>query len=167
MHIPPYHKKPGWQRFLAGVFFGALISYFVVIFMYGTMYERLVEENSTLQLELSEANNRIDALKEDNQSLDEQSKKPMTVENIELEITNAEDMRIDTLLLVQLEQMVQEEIKHIIGQDINVVNESNELLLATIENKNFKVDDFTYNFEIKRLFISKNVKISAEAKISN
>ncbi|MFD2046311.1 sporulation membrane protein YtrI [Ornithinibacillus salinisoli] len=167
MHIPPYHKKPGWQRFLAGVFFGALISYFVLIFMYATMYERLLEENSNIRSELTEAKNYIKALEEDKQNLDEKSKQPITVESIELEITNAEQLRIDKLLLVQLEDLMKEEIKHIIGQDVNTVYESNQLLEATIENKDFKVDDFIYTFEIKRLLINKKVKISAEAKISN
>ncbi|MUK86865.1 hypothetical protein GMD78_00420 [Ornithinibacillus sp. L9] len=167
MHVPPYHKKPSWQRFFVGVFFGALISYFVIIFMYGTMYERLLEENSTIQSKLKDAENYIEALEEDNENLDQKSKQPTTVESIELEITNAEQLRIDKLLLVQLEDLVKEEISHIIGQDINIVYESNQLLEATIENKNFKVDDFTYSLEINRLLIHKTVKISAKAKISN
>lgn len=45
MHIPPYYKKESWQRFFIGAFFGAVIAYVIIMYMYGSMYEKLYEEN--------------------------------------------------------------------------------------------------------------------------
>jgi hypothetical protein len=167
MHVPPYHKRPGWQRFLVGMFFGALISYWVVLFMYGTMYERLLEENSSIQSELRDAEDKIDALTKDNQDLNERSKKPVTIDEIHLEILNAKELKIDMLLLHQLEGLVKEEIKDVLGKDIQTISDSDVLLISAIENKTFKVDDFTYSFKIKRLIISSTIRIVAQGEISN
>ena len=167
MHVPRYHKKPGWQRFLVGMLFGALISYWVVIFMYGTMYQEKVIENSKLHEELNDAENRIQALEKDNEDLNEKSKQKIVIEEIELEILNAKELKIDMLLQNELESLVKEEIKDIIGKDLLMVAESDTLLLSSIENKSYKVDDFSYDFEIKRLIIAPTVRIIVNGKISN
>lgn len=167
MHVPRYHKKPTWQRFLVGMFLGGLISYWIVIFMYGTMYEKLIIENSNLKEQLNDAENRIEVLEKDKRELNEKSNQKITIEEINLEILNAEDLKIDRLLQNQLESLVKEEIKGIIGKDLLTIAESDSLLFSSIENKTFKVDDFSYNLEIKRLIIAPTVRIMANAKISN
>lgn len=168
MHVPSYHKRPGWQRFLIGVFFGGLISYWIVLFMYGTMYERLIKENSELQNALNDANSRIEVLKKDNENLDEKSRQPATIEGIQLQILNAEDLKIDSLLQIELEGLVKEEIKDIIGKDIKSIANSDSLIFSSIENKTYVVDDFTYSFDIERLIlVTPTVRIVVIAKISN
>lgn len=167
MHIPRYYRKPGWQRFLVGIFFGALISYWIVLFMYGTMYERLLEENSKIQQKLNNAENKILALEKDNVDLNEKSKQKITVEEIDLVILNAEELKIDTLLQHQLEGLVKEEIQDIIGRDVASLTESDSLIMSSIENKTFRVDDFTYYFVIERLIISPTIRIVVKAKVSN
>ncbi|WP_047981604.1 sporulation membrane protein YtrI [Ornithinibacillus contaminans] len=167
MHVPPYHRRPGWQRFFVGVLFGALLAYWIVIFMYGTMYERLLAENSSIQKELHDAQLKIEALEKDKEDLNEKNKQSITVEEIDLEILNADDLKIDKLLQNQLEELIKEEIKEILGSNVDTIAENDVLLLSSIENKTFRVDDFTYSFEIKRLIISKTVKIVTEAKISD
>lgn len=167
MHIPPYYKKKSWQRFFIGAFIGAVIAYCIFIFMYGSMYERLFEHNLDLQSELTELEKQNEALLQDKKDLNEKSKAPVTVDGIEIHITNEKQLRLDRLIIHQLEEMMKQEIDHIIGQDISVVAESDRLLLSTIENKAFSIDDFTYSFEISKLTISKTVKITAKAKMSD
>ncbi|MGM8366284.1 sporulation membrane protein YtrI [Virgibacillus sp. W0181] len=167
MHIPPYFKKKSWQHFFVGVLCGSVLSYFVFILMYGVMYEQLLAEKLELQSELSELESQNEALLEDNKDLDEKSKKSIDVETIDIHFANAKDLRLDRLITHQFESMIKEEIDHIIGQDTEVVSESDELLISTIENKAFSIDDFTYYFEVWRLSISKKVKITLKAKISN
>lgn len=167
MHIPPYHKRKSWQHFFVGVFAGAVIAYCIVLFMYGTMYEQLLANNLELQSQLTEIKSQNDALLQDKKDLNEKSKEPITVNKIEVIFTNAEQLRLDRLIIHQLEDMIKEEINHIIGQDINIVAESDKLLLSTIENKAFSIDDFTYYFEVLKLTISPDVKISVKAKVYN
>lgn len=166
MHIPPYHKKPSWQFFIVGAAFGAIISYFVLIFMYGTMYEELVEENLELTSEKNELSRQNEALLEDNEDLNEKTNKEPTVENLEIIIANGEQLKLDRLIIHELEEMIKEELNHIVGQDIHTIGENDFLLERLIENKGFKVDDFTYYFEIKKLTISKVVKLTLKAKLT-
>ncbi|MGP4108320.1 sporulation membrane protein YtrI [Virgibacillus sp. L01] len=167
MHIPPYHKRKGWQRFLVGTVIGAIIAYFIFVYMHGYMYEQLLEENRDLQSQVNELENQNEALLKDNKDLDEKSKESLTVDSIEIEITNKDELRLDRLIIHDLEELMKKEIEDIIGQDLTIVSESSELLKSTIQNKNFKVDDFTYKFAVQTLVITPTVKITVEAEISN
>lgn len=166
MHIPPYHKQAGWQRFFAGAFFGGLIAYGIFLFMHGVMQEDLLEEHMALQAETSELRRQNEALLRDNQDLDEKSKEDIKIESIEIEILNAEDMKLDRLLSHQLEELVKEEIDQIIGESVETLAESDNLLISTIENDTYHVDDFAYKIEVKKLSIYKTVRIAAEAKFA-
>jgi len=166
MHIPPYHKQAGWQRFFAGAFFGGLIAYGIFLFMHGVMQEDLLEEHMTLQAETSELRRQNEALLRDNQNLDEKSKEDIKIESIEIEILNVEDMKLDRLLSHQLEELAKEEIDQIIGESVETIAKSDDLLISTIENETYFVDDFSYKLEVKKLSIYKTVRIAAEAKFT-
>lgn len=167
MHIPPYHQKESWQRFFIGAVIGAIIAYFIFVFMYGKMYECLLEANYDLQARVSELESQNEALLEDKKDLDEKTKAPVTVERIEITIINEKQLRLDRLIIHQLEEMIKKDIHHLIGQDINLIDDSSQLLLSAIENKAFTVDDMTYSFDVERLVISTTLKLALKAKISN
>lgn len=166
MHIQPYHKKPGWQRFFAGAFFGGLIAYAVFMYMHGVMQERLLEENLTLQAETGELRRQNEALLRDNKDLGEKTKEGMTIETIEIEILNEKQMRMDRLITHQIEELMKEEIGQIVGESIESVAENDQLLISTIENETYKIDDFSYKLEIEKLVISKTVRITAKAEFA-
>src|SRR5690625_162780 len=165
MHVTPYHKKKHWQRFLFGVFIGGIIAYCILIFMYGSMYEELVKESYDLQAEVTELKQQNDAFLQDNKDINEKNKERLTVNQIEVEISNADEFKLDRLSISQLNEMIKNEINHIIGQDIDVVSDSEQLLQSTIENKQFSVDELTYYFEIEKLTISKTVKLIMVEKL--
>lgn len=58
MHIPPYHKKKSWQRFFVGTFFGGVIAYCILLYMYGSMYENLLKQNLELHSQVSTLKNQ-------------------------------------------------------------------------------------------------------------
>lgn len=165
MHIPPYFKKESWQRFFIGTFFGAVLAYFIVIYMYGQMYEELLEKNMELQSELSDVKKQNESLLEANEDLDEQSKKPITIEEISMEVMNKEELKLDTFTIHKIEDMIKKEIDHLIGQKVKVVSESEDLLISAIENKTYDVNDLSYRFEIVKLTISTHIKMTLEAKL--
>lgn len=165
MHIPTYHKRKGWQRFLLGFFTGVIIAYCIIMYMFGSMYEQLFEQNLSLASEVTELEDLYESLLQDKK--DEEEKNKMVIETIEITILNTEELKLDRLIIHQFTEMIKQEIKHIIGQDITIISESDQLLLSTIENKSFTIDDFTYYFEVKKLMISQKVKLHLVANISN
>lgn len=167
MHIPPYYKQKSWQRFIIGVVTGSLIAYMIFIYMHGKMYEKIYEENLDLQSKVSELKSRNDSLLQDKKALDEKSKQQPMIEHIDIFISNQEELRLDRLIVYQLDHMIKQEINHIIGKEIKAISESDQLLISTIENTAFTIDDFTYYFEIERMTISDTVKLILYAKIAN
>jgi hypothetical protein len=165
MHIPPYHRKSTWQRFFVGAFFGSIISYFILIYMYGTMYEERLAENMELASELRELKIQNEALLKDKEDLDEKSREPLSVSSIAITINEGEQLKIDRLIEIQLEEMIIEEVNHLVGQEITVIDKIDQLLMSSIENKGFTIEDITYYFEINKLTIAPELKISVTPKL--
>ncbi|RDW16330.1 hypothetical protein CWR48_16935 [Oceanobacillus arenosus] len=167
MHIPPYHKRPSWQRFLVGAAIGAILSYIVIMYMYGSQYEKLIATNFELQAQVTKVKAQNEALLKDKENLSEKSNQSLTVQAIEINIINGEELKLDRLITFQLEEMIKAAIYSIIGEKIEAVAAGDNLLESTIENKGFTVDDFTYYFEITKLMYSNTVEITVKAKLSD
>ncbi|AVQ99617.1 hypothetical protein OBCHQ24_11530 [Oceanobacillus iheyensis] len=163
MHIPPYHKKKTWQRFFAGSLVGGIIAYIIFIFMYGTMYENQLKENLELTSQVTDLKNQNEALLKDTENL----KTPVTVSVIDITIENAEEISLDSLVVPKLEELVKEEISHITGQSVSIVEEIDQLLISAIVNKEFTIDDIRYQFTVRMLVISETVKVFLEAETVN
>lgn len=163
MHIPPYYKKESWQRFLAGAFIGAIIGYIVFIYMYGQFYERWVEENLAVRSELNELKENYKALQED-----EKSKEDITINSIVIKITNQKELKLDSLIVHQLEELIKTQIKDVIGKDIKSLSKNYTFIMSTVENKNYKIDEFTYQATTKQLFITgPTLTMNVELSLSN
>lgn len=167
MHIPPYYKKESWQRFLAGVFIGGVIAYIVFLFMYGNLTERWVEENIKLHSQISKLEREYKLLSKDKAELDRQSKEKIEVRSIEIEFTNDKKLKIDKLIAIQLKDLIKDQISNIIGNDISNVTQNRNLLISAIENKHYKIDDFTYTVKIQHLTISSTMFITIQINIYN
>lgn len=167
MHIPPYYRKPSWQRFFVGAVFGGIIAYLILIYMYGTMYEELMEENQQLNSEINELTLQNEALTKDNEDLNEKTNKVPTVESIEVQITNWERYKIDRLTVYELGELVKKEINHLIGEKVTTVAEGDFLLERVIENKGFTISDETYYFDVEKMIITETVKLTLRTKLSN
>ena len=164
MHFPPYYKRKDWQRFILGAAFGGLIAYCILIFMYGSFYEQLLEENYQLQAEITDLRNQNEALLKDSETLDDIQKQNQTVQKIDIHIRNAESLNIDRLTIPIIEDRIKQTIDHIIGQDIHIVSESDRLMINVIESQTFPINEFDYHFEVKKLVLSRTVKIDLEGK---
>ncbi|HLT55764.1 MAG TPA: hypothetical protein VK057_06605, partial [Bacillota bacterium] len=101
----------------------------------------------------------------DKEDLNEKANEPRVVESIVVQITNWDSLRLDRLIIHQLEELIKEEINYIVGRDVELISEMDELLISTIENKAFTVDDFTYYFQVEKLTIARKVKLSVFAEL--
>ncbi|BAC14135.1 sporulation membrane protein YtrI [Oceanobacillus iheyensis] len=159
MHIPPYHKKPTWRLFFVGVFFGSIIGYLVIIYMYGSMYEDLLKENIELTSEVNELKKQNNALLEDKEERDEESQQPLTVSSIEIIFQEPERLKMDLLIQDQLKALIRQEIDHLIGEELATLSKADQLLYSTIEHKGFELEDLTYRFSVKKIVIDSELEI--------
>ncbi|GAB2569809.1 sporulation membrane protein YtrI [Gracilibacillus alcaliphilus] len=169
MHIPPYYKRPGWQRFLAGIACGTIIGYFIFLYMFGSFQERWIEENLTLRTRYQELNQNYKTLLENHRALDQQTKEGVGIKEIKIDFLNLEQLRMenDRLMIHQLEEAITLEAGQAIGKKVQDMDESIDFLIATIENKTFRIDDFQFQAEISRIIISETLYLSIELSIAN
>lgn len=166
MYFPNQFKKRTGQLFLLGIITGAIIAYILFSFMYGKMYGELLERNLALNREITELKERNEALLQDKKDIDELTKGDISVQSIELSFLNPSELKLDRLMLHQFEDILLKEISHIIGQDIRVLSENNQLLISTIENKTITLYELSYSFEVTQLIISQKVKITLNVKLA-
>ncbi|QGH35306.1 hypothetical protein GI584_15155 [Gracilibacillus salitolerans] len=168
MHIPPYHKRPSWQRFLAGVAIGTIIGYIIFIYMFGELQEKWIEENLALRGDLQDLNQSYENLRKNHETLDQQTKEGLQVSEINIEFLNLKELNIDTdrIMIQQLEEAVRTEAAHAVGKSIDEIADSIDLLIATIENKTINIDDFRFQAEIERIIVSETLYLSIQLKIA-
>lgn len=159
MHIPPYYKRKAWQYVFVGMVIGGIVAYLVFIYMYGEMYEQLLEENIALEAELTDVKKQNKVLLEINEDLE----KPSIIETIKIDIINPKELKLDSLIVHQLIGLIKEEIDPLIGKPVQHLSDSGDLLIAAVENKRFKLNDLQYRFEVVKLFVSKQIKVEVKA----
>nr|WP_235186695.1 hypothetical protein [Geobacillus sp. FW23] len=59
MRIPPYYQYPSWQRFFAGAAIGALISWFVFLYIFGVLQEKQVQHVNELNEQIADLQNEF------------------------------------------------------------------------------------------------------------
>lgn len=166
MRIPSERQVRKWNHFLTGMIFGAIIAYILFIFMNGQLYEQLLSESYELQAELSELEKQYELLEQDKEDLDERAKQAITVEKMTIEILNEEDLRLDRLASHQMVEQIKENAEHLLGKDINVAEQSSELLITTIENKQLTIDEITYDVTVDRLIIAPHLKLKITVQVA-
>jgi len=165
MQIPPFYKYKSYQIFILGALSGAIIAYIVLLYMHGKMYENVLVEQVELKMEIKEIRKQNEILIDDKEEMEAQSE--ATVKGIQINFENAKELKFDRLSTLQLENMVKNELANVIGKTIQSVSESDDLLVTVIENKTFTIDDYSYQFEVKKISISEQIKLTLEGEIEN
>ncbi|WP_217586965.1 sporulation membrane protein YtrI [Lentibacillus saliphilus] len=164
MYIPPHFKKTSWQHAVISAIFGGIVAYGIIMFMYGTMYEQLIEENLRLEARISELKAQNNSLKDDKEDQDHQKEEQLTIQSIDVSLSNSKELHLDRLTIYQLVELVKTELDHVIGQDFESVSKNAQLLISTIENKTFTVDDMDYYLEVQRITFAPNISLVLKVK---
>ncbi|MEI3606042.1 hypothetical protein SPD48_10090 [Pseudogracilibacillus sp. SE30717A] len=158
MHFSPYHKKRSWQLIIIGTLIGSFLAYITFTFMHGKMYENLLSENLQLKTKVGELEQQNNALLQDKEDLEEKSTN--TVQSVQIIFSNKEQLKLDRLIIHELEELIKNEINFIIGKEVQSLSENDDLLISLLENKIFTIDDLSYQFDVHKLFLSEKVKIT-------
>ncbi|ATH92765.1 sporulation protein [Bacillus glycinifermentans] len=164
MRVPPYHKKPGWQRFFAGIMCGAVISWCVFLFTYGTFQEKQVIMIREQKERITDLNKQIDIYREDLHKLNEDNKRKLLIQSVDVKLVNAKQYKLSQPDQMNVEENIKDNISDVITKDIESVYRTRELLKRTIENKVYTINDKTYKAKVTELTIY--TRLSVEIKIS-
>lgn len=168
MRIPPLYRHPVWQRFFAGAAVGGCISWLIFLFMFGTIQQK----NSTLierqALRIKELSGYIQILEEDYQELNKKNEEMLTIQEIDVKITNFEryDIR-DRLAIYKAEESVKEDLRSLIAKDLTTVYKNKEIIRKTVENKTLNINDKEFKLVVQELYFYTTISIVLEIKLAD
>lgn len=165
MRIPPYYRKPSWQRFLAGAAMGGLISWFIFLYIFGEWQEKYSKLIKKQEEDIARLINDKKIWQEEFKELNKKNREQLTVQEIKIKIKNSEKYKIDTFSVFEIEDQLKEDISMMIAKDIETVYKSRELIKKIIENKVFKVNEKRYRVEVKELVIYTTLSVQLDIKL--
>ncbi|MBM4762544.1 sporulation membrane protein YtrI [Bacillus sp. B15-48] len=159
MRIPPYYRKPSWQRFFAGMVIGAFLSWCVFLYMHGVMIEDKTAYISKLEGDLKQEKRNVKIWQDDYKKLNEKNLDQLTIQNIEIKILNGEKYGLDSLAVYEAEEEIKEYLNFFLAKDLDFVYKSRDLIQKMIENKVVPLNGKRYRLSITSMFVYTTVSI--------
>lgn len=166
MRVPSNHRLPTWQRFFAGTAIGAIISWFVFLFIFGVIQEKhrtIIDEQKLI---IQDLENNIKIYQEEYTKLNKEAKHQMTVQSIDVHVTNGEKFLFQKFRIKNIEEEIKEELSDLLAKDMESVYSNYKLIEKTIENKRFKFEGKEYQLEMTKLMLFTTISIELELSLS-
>lgn len=165
MRIPPYYRHPSWQRFFAGAAIGAILSWFVFLYIQGVWFEERNIELRKQEETIEKLEREKKIWQEDFIALNKKNKEQLTVQNIKVKIINWEKYKLDTLSVYETEESIKDDIDMMIAKDLEQVFKTRDLIKKVIENKTVKLNDKRYKLKVKEVWIYTTLHIYLEVHL--
>ncbi|MEH7176483.1 sporulation membrane protein YtrI [Neobacillus vireti] len=162
MRIPPFYRRPAWQRLFAGMAIGGAISWCIFIYIFGVWQEEhtaLIEKQSEKIVDLE---NEKKIWQEEYKEINKRTIEQLTIQKINIKITNSEKYKLDSLSVSEIEDSVRDDISMMIAKDMDTVYKSRELIKKIIHIKTVKIQDKRYKLKIKEMVIFTTLSIQLE-----
>ncbi|TSB48603.1 hypothetical protein FN960_00360 [Alkalicoccobacillus porphyridii] len=162
MRMPSNITRPGWLRFFAGIIIGSILGWTFFLFQYGQIYENLIVTRIQQDLKIETLQERIEQLVSQQKVQNEENLKKLTIQQVEVHFTNENDLNLDQLTTYEIRQNVLSELAYLERKDIESVHNTKELMIRTIENKIFLIEDKRYRVQISELYLFTTLHVYAE-----
>ncbi|RFU67726.1 sporulation membrane protein YtrI [Bacillus sp. V59.32b] len=159
MRVPPYHQKPGWQRFFAGVAIGCIISWVIFLYMFGVQQENQFERMNAQQKLIGNLTDRNAIWEKDYQKLNEEVKKKLKIQEIEVTILNGKTFKLDHLSIAEAEDAIHDDLASLLTKDVETIYNGRSLLKKSIENKIVEINKKRYKLEVAEILFYTNMYI--------
>ncbi|WP_083270757.1 sporulation membrane protein YtrI [Bacillus marinisedimentorum] len=148
MRVPDYSQDPGWQRFFAGAAAGAIVSWVIFLFLFGEIQEKNTQTIITQQSSIRELEHRINLYNEEKIKLNNENEKKLKVQELSIQFSNSEKLKLELLTVHQLREEVEEQLQDVIGRDIETAARTKGLIYRAVESKVYNIDDQEYSLKI-------------------
>jgi hypothetical protein len=162
MRIPPLYKSAAWQRFFAGMAVGGVISWCIFLYIFGVWQERNTELLRKQAQDIVDLNEEKKIWQEEYKEINKRNIEQLTVQKINIKITNWEKYKLDSLSVLETEDSVRDDISMMIAKDMETVYKSKDLLKKIIEHKPVKINDKRYRLKVKEMVFYTNLSIQLE-----
>jgi len=167
MRIPPYYRKPSWQRFFSGMAIGACLSWCIFLYMHGVIIEDKSAEINKLKSDLETEKNNVKIWQEDYKALNEKNLKQLTIQDIKVKIINSGKYDLDSLAVYQAEEDIKEDLNYFLAKDLEFVYKSRDLISKVIKNKVIRLNGKRYRLKTTSTFVYTTVNIQLELQLDD
>lgn len=165
MRLSNQLKRPGWQRFFAGVFVGMIIGWTFFVYRFGEIHEQLIIDLRKQQITIADQKKRIETLVSDQKKLNEENQKKLTIQEVKVTFSNDRKLKLNELTSYELKQQAQNELSFLEGKDIATVADTRELMIKTIENKVFTIGDTNYRLKTEQVYLFTTIELVMKIEI--
>jgi hypothetical protein len=162
MRIPPFYRRPSWQRFFAGMAVGGAVSWCIFLYIFGDLQEKHSALIQTQKQEIVDLKAEKQIWQEEYKEMNKRNIEQLTIQKINVKITNWEKFHLDTLSVLETEDSVRDDISMMIAKDTDTVFKSRELLKKIIQNKTVKINDKRYKLDVKEMYFFTTLTIHLE-----
>jgi len=162
MRVPPYYRKPSWQRFFSGMAIGAALSWVLFLYFNGVLMEKNSKTIHEQKDKIAELEEDIKIWQDDYAELNKKNEEKLTVQEIKVKIVNDKKYKLDALSIYEIEEQTKSDLNILLAKDLDSVFKSRELITKLIENKTIPINDKRYKLKIKSMVIYTSVSIQVE-----
>ncbi|MFJ7744362.1 sporulation membrane protein YtrI [Peribacillus sp. NPDC097295] len=164
MRIPPYHRLPTWQRFFAGAALGGLLSWVIFFYMYGVQQETQIRIIHEQREEMKDLTEKIAIWEQDYKKLNQQNEEILTIQEVEVKISNGEFYSLDQLSIADAEDVIEDDLSSLLAKDVVSVYNGKTLLKKSIENKIIEINKKRYELEVYEIMFYTKMNIELKIK---
>jgi hypothetical protein len=166
MRVPQHYKQPTWQRFFAGAAIGAVISWCVFLFIFGVIQEEQSTFIDEQKRRIEKLESSIEIYQEEYSKLNKEAQQKVTVQNIEVHMTNGKKYLPKQFMITNIEEEVKKNLSDLIAKDMESVYDNHFLIERIIENKIYKNDGKEYKLEMTKFMLYTTIYIEVEISFS-
>jgi hypothetical protein len=159
MRIPPYYEKPQWQRILAGMAIGGIISWCIFLYIFGEWQEDYSKRIKIQAETIRDLTEEKKIWQEDVEKLNKKNEELLRIQKIEVKITNSEKYKLDPFSIYEMEEAVKKDIETLLGKDIETAFKSRDLIKKTIENETHITHEKRYRLQINEMIFFSTLSI--------
>lgn len=164
MRPPNVLSQKEWQRFFAGVAIGAIISWVIYVYLHGMMQETQMKEIIEQQQIIKKLEDEIAIWEKESESINEETEKKLTIQEIQIAIENYRDYDLDLLSVLKAQEEIRKDLSSLITKDLETVYKGRFLIKKTVENKIIEINDKKYSFTVSELMFYTTIYIEVKVR---
>ena len=164
MRPPNILSQKEWQRFFAGVAIGAIISWVIYVYLHGMMQETQMKEIIEQQQIIKKLEDEIAIWEKESESINEETEKKLTIQEIQIAIENYRDYDLDLLSVLKAQEEIRKDLSSLITKDLETIYKGRFLRKKTVENKIIEINDKKYSFTVSELMFYTTIYIEVKVR---
>lgn len=162
MRIPPFYRRPAWQRFFAGMAVGGAVSWCIFLYINGVWQEKHTKLIGIQKQQIKDLQEEKKIWQDEYKEMNKRTIEKLTIQKVNIKITNSERYKLDSLSVLETEDSVKDDISMMIAKDMETAYKSKELIKKIIENKKVAINGKRYKLKVQEMTIYTTLSVELE-----